>query len=76
MIEGGDALRLLRPQQKHLVACCNAVDLDGTILMNGASSKLQAHLRGVGFTPEIIPLSEFMKAGGAAKCLTLKLVEN
>lgn len=55
--------------------CCNAVDLGGHVYMNGASDALQARLRAAGFTPVITPLSEFMKAGGAAKCLTLKLVE-
>ena len=28
-----------------------------------------------GFTPILTPLSEFLKSGGAAKCLTLKLIE-
>jgi N-dimethylarginine dimethylaminohydrolase len=55
--------------------CCNAVDLNRQVFMNGASEDLQNRLRAHGFTPVITPLSEFMKAGGAAKCLTLKLVE-
>lgn len=56
--------------------CCNAVDLAPHILMNAASDGLQNRLRRAGFTPVITPLSEFMKSGGAAKCLTLKLVEH
>ncbi len=55
--------------------CCNAVDLNRQVFMNGASESLQHRLRETGFTPVITPLSEFMKAGGAAKCLTLKLKE-
>jgi N-dimethylarginine dimethylaminohydrolase len=55
--------------------CCNAVDLNRQVFMNGASESLQARLREAGFTPVITPLSEFMKAGGSAKCLTLKLRE-
>lgn len=55
--------------------CCNAVDLDGHVFLNDASEALQNSLRAAGFTPVITPLSEFMKAGGGAKCLTLKLVE-
>ena len=43
--------------------------------MNDASENLQNRLRSASFTPVITPLWEFMKAGGAAKCLTLKLVE-
>ncbi|MHB8883815.1 MAG: dimethylarginine dimethylaminohydrolase family protein [Methylovirgula sp.] len=65
-VEEADALKF----------CCNAVDLEGHVLMNGASDHLQMRLRGAGFTSVITPLSEFMKAGGGAKCLTLKLVEN
>jgi arginine dihydrolase len=55
--------------------CCNAVDLNRHILMNYASGNLKGRLRSVGFTPTITPLSEFVKSGGAAKCLTLKLHE-
>lgn len=54
---------------------CNAVDLNRHIFLNGASSALQNRLRELGFTPVVTELSEFMKAGGAAKCLTLKLYE-
>ena len=64
-VEEADALKF----------CCNAVDLNGHVFMNDASEDLQNRLRQVGFTPVLTPLSEFMKAGGAAKCLTLKLVE-
>ncbi len=72
------------PQDKRIAVaeadalkfCCNAVDLDGHVFMNDASENLQNRLRAIGFTPVITPLSEFMKAGGAAKCLTLKLVES
>lgn len=52
---------------------CNAVELDGRVIMNGASPELQSRLRAAGFTPVLTPLSEFLKAGGTAKCLTLKL---
>ena len=54
---------------------CNAVDLDRNVFMNGASEALQNRLRQAGFTPVLTPLGEFMKSGGAAKCLTLKLAE-
>lgn len=54
---------------------CNAVDLDGHVILNGASDDLQARLRVAGFTPVVVVLSEYLKSGGAAKCLTLKLQE-
>jgi N-dimethylarginine dimethylaminohydrolase len=67
--------RIAVEQTDALKFCCNAVDLNGHVLMNNASENLQNRLRSAGFIPVITPLSEFMKAGGAAKCLTLKLVE-
>lgn len=67
--------RIAVAKEDALAFCCNAVDLDGHVYMNDASDHLRARLCSAGFTPVITPLSEFMKAGGAAKCLTLKLVE-
>jgi arginine dihydrolase len=54
---------------------CNAVSLGRHVILNHASAALQSALRRAGFTPILTPLSEFLKSGGAAKCLTLKLVE-
>ncbi len=54
---------------------CNAVELAGHVIMNGASEGLQDKIKKAGFTPILTPLTEFLKAGGTAKCLTLKLVE-
>jgi N-dimethylarginine dimethylaminohydrolase len=67
--------RIMVDETDALKFCCNAVDLNGCVIMNDASENLQNRLLSAGFTPVITPLSEFMKAGGAAKCLTLKLVE-
>ncbi|MGK7913337.1 MAG: TIGR00300 family protein [Synechococcus sp.] len=54
---------------------CNAVDIDGTIVVNRVSSELRAILETRGFAVVDLDLSEFIKAGGAAKCLTLRLTE-
>ena len=67
--------RLIVAEADALQFACNAVDVNRHVFMNGASTTLQDNLRSLGLTPVITPLSEFMKAGGAAKCLTLKLVE-
>ena len=55
---------------------CNAMDMDGKIFLNGASEELQKKLRTAGFAPVIVPVTEFLRAGGGVKCLTLKLVES
>lgn len=54
---------------------CNAVNSGRHVFMNRASSALVMELGKAGFTVEQMPLTEFMKAGGSAKCLTLKLTE-
>ncbi len=52
---------------------CNAVNIGHTVILNSASAELITTLKTCGFEVEQCELSEFMKAGGAAKCLTLAL---
>ncbi|GAB4530719.1 MAG: TIGR00300 family protein [Pleurocapsa sp.] len=54
---------------------CNAVNVGQTVVMNKASDGLKQQLADVGFTVIETPLTEFLKAGGAAKCLTLRITE-
>ena len=54
---------------------CNAVNVDNVVVMNGASDSLKASLASAGFEVIETPLTEFLKAGGAAKCLTLRVTE-
>lgn len=74
----------LRVPQSHRIAvaeadalnfACNAVNVGQTVVLNKASDSLKQRLHQAGFTVQETPLSEFLKAGGAAKCLTLKLTE-
>ncbi|MDZ8189831.1 MAG: TIGR00300 family protein [Nostoc sp. ChiSLP02] len=54
---------------------CNAVNVDSIVIMNKASDALKSRLAEVGFQVLETPLTEFLKAGGAAKCLTLRVTE-
>ena len=54
---------------------CNAVNIDSVIVMNVASEGLKQQLTKGGFQVIETPLTEFLKAGGAAKCLTLRVTE-
>ena len=54
---------------------CNAVNVGEHVFVHRASDPLKARLMRVGFKIHEIRLSEFLKAGGSAKCLTLKLSE-
>lgn len=52
---------------------CNAVEINGTVFANYFSDNLRGRLRDWGFDAIATPLTEFMRAGGAAKCLVLRL---
>jgi N-dimethylarginine dimethylaminohydrolase len=52
---------------------CNAVVVGRTVVTNTGCPMLHAELRARGFQPVETPLDEFVKAGGSAKCLTLRL---
>lgn len=54
---------------------CNAVSIGRKVILNQAADKMTAWLAERGFTVVETPLTEFMKSGGAAKCLSLRLDE-
>ncbi len=76
-------IELRVPTEKRIVVsepdavnfACNAVNIDQLVIMNQASDDLKQQLAEVDFEVIETPLTEFLKAGGAAKCLTLRLTE-
>ena len=52
---------------------CNAINVGRTIILNKISTKLSDQLEQLGFDVIQVELTEFLKAGGAAKCLVMKL---
>jgi len=54
---------------------CNAINVGRTILLNEVSSHLVNRLESHGYRVIQVRLTEFLKAGGAAKCLVLRLSE-
>lgn len=67
------AQRIAVSEADALCFACNAVNLGRTIVLNPISRDLEATLKQRGFHVLQTPLDEFLKAGGAAKCLVLKL---
>ncbi len=53
--------------------CANAVVRGKDVVMNPCSAALKEQLKALGFNTHEVELSEFIKAGGSAKCLVLKL---
>ncbi|MBD2068651.1 TIGR00300 family protein [Leptolyngbya sp. FACHB-671] len=70
-----EAKRIAVEEADAVNFACNAVNIDRTIVMNIASDSLKDRLAKVGFEVLETPLTEFLKAGGAAKCLTLRMTE-
>ena len=52
---------------------CNAVVVGRTVVTNTGCPRLHEQLEDRGYQPRETPLDEFVKAGGSAKCLTLRL---
>lgn len=52
---------------------CNAVVIGKVVITNTGCDRLHDALAARGYTPVATPLDEFVKAGGSAKCLTLRL---
>ena len=53
--------------------CCNAVVLGRDVIVNAGCPRLEEDLARRGYNPHSTDLEEFIKAGGSAKCLTLRL---
>lgn len=54
---------------------CNAVSVDHAIVMPKVSQDLEYQLENMGYWVYQCDMSEFMKSGGACKCLTLEINE-
>ena len=67
------AKRIIVTEADAVQFACNAVNVGRTVILNEISSELSDELRAKGFEVVQIALSEFLKAGGAAKCLVMKL---
>ena len=52
---------------------CNAVVVGRTVILNEGAPKLAGTLEERGFAVRLLGFSEFIKSGGSAKCLTLRL---
>ena len=66
--------KLLRvnKEEAHRFAC-NAVVVGKTVVTNAGCPELADGLSRMGYTPVAVELDEFLKAGGSAKCLTIRL---
>lgn len=61
------------PQAEALRFACNAVVIGKDVILNEGSGQTEKLLRQRSFKPHALDFSEFIKAGGSAKCLVLSL---
>lgn len=76
-------MALVDEKDRHAVSewdalhfACNAVDTGKTVILNDATPELEKRLSDWGFDVVRTPLNQFLLAGGAAKCLSLRLNES
>jgi ornithine--oxo-acid transaminase len=65
--------RIIVREADAICFACNAINVGRTIVLNKISGKLSSELEHLGFKVIQVELTEFLKAGGAAKCLVMKL---
>ena len=67
--------RIAVSEEDAVSFACNAVNIDDLLILNHVGSKLRNQLREAGFEVIETGMTQFMKAGGGTKCLTLRLNE-
>jgi N-dimethylarginine dimethylaminohydrolase len=55
---------------------CNSVVIDKTVVMPKGCNKTKKQLKKRGYNVKQVEMNEFIKAGGACKCLTLRIDSN
>ncbi len=65
--------RIIVNEEEASYFTCNAVNIGNNVVTNVTTDRFTKLLAEKGFNHIQTDLSEFMKAGGAAKCLTLKI---
>jgi N-dimethylarginine dimethylaminohydrolase len=73
VIDEGIPRKVLPPPEDALRFACNAVVSDRKAVLPAGCGTLRKLLEGLGYEVWETDLSEFIKAGGAAKCLVLFL---
>jgi ornithine--oxo-acid transaminase len=64
---------LLLDAEEGAAFCANSVVVGDTVVMPACPPRVRRHLEEWGLTPVVVDVGEFLKAGGAVRCLTLAL---
>ena len=64
---------LLLETEEALAFCANSVVVDDLVIMGSSSPRVARQLESWGFSVVVCEVSEFVKAGGGCRCLTIAL---
>jgi N-dimethylarginine dimethylaminohydrolase len=67
--------RIAVSEEDAVYFACNAGNIDDLLILNHVGNKLRNQLQEAGFEVIETGMTEFIKAGGGTKCLTLRLNE-
>lgn len=73
VLEDNIATLIPVPEDEARRFACNAIVVEKNVVMNDGCPQTRERLHALGFSVFETPLSEFIKAGGSAKCLVLKV---
>jgi N-dimethylarginine dimethylaminohydrolase len=62
------------PEEEACNFACNIVPIENKIVMQKNNPRTKAYLESLDYEVRTVDVSEFMKAGGSSKCLTLKVL--
>ena len=68
---GDNEISVIESEAKQFA--CNAVVIGKDVILPSECPDTMQKLRQAGYTPHAVEMSEFIKSGGACKCLTLKI---
>ena len=57
-------------EEEALTFCANSIVLGRTVVMPACPDRVRAQLEEWGFTVVVVEVAEFLKGGGAIRCLT------
>lgn len=73
VVEALVAEPLVLDDDEALAFCANSVVVGNRVVMPSCPARVGRRLEGWGFDVEVVDVSEFLKAGGGCRCLTLAL---
>jgi N-dimethylarginine dimethylaminohydrolase len=73
VIEAHFPRRIVVDEEEALYFACNGIVIGTRVVLNTGCLRFEEALREHGFEPHPVDVNEFLKAGGAAKCMSLIL---